>query len=310
MASPPASLRPRRSGGPRRIPELALRRWSPCRVRLYALLRHSPHRLPDPFERREALAGDGLELLAQPLRVVGDQLGAVARPADLDIEALLGGQVMHPVRIACADWRDRADGCVSSAVSARNGRYAKRLASIAKTSVLVIDDWGVSKLGAENRHDPLGIIEDRHGSHSTTATSQLPATTRPIAPIGDPTLGDAILGRLVHNACQPNHTGFADAIGASRCRSSSARNAAGNVPRMPPPSMQRMRRFGACATSFAAGNGTASFSSPSNRRGPTDELGSAPDGPTRCRGSSPRRCRPLPRIVPYRFDFHSFDGLF
>ena len=60
------------------------------------------------------------------------------------------------------------------AIARADGRYAKLLASIAKTAVLVIDDWGVSKLSAENRRDLLEIIEDRHGIRSTIVTSQLP----------------------------------------------------------------------------------------------------------------------------------------
>ena len=70
--------------------------------------------------------------------------------------------------------------------------------SIAKTAiVLVIDDWGVSKLSAENRRDLLEIIEDRHGLSSTIVTSQLPVKSWH-AVIGEPTLADAILDRLVH----------------------------------------------------------------------------------------------------------------
>ena len=92
------------------------------------------------------------------------------------------------------------------AIARADGRYAKLLASIAKTSVLVIDDWGVSKLSAENRRDLLEIIEDRHGLSSTIVTSQLPVKSWH-AVIGDPTLADAILDRLVHSAYQLNLKG-------------------------------------------------------------------------------------------------------
>ena len=91
-------------------------------------------------------------------------------------------------------------------IARADGRYAKLLASIAKTSVLVIDDWGVSKLSAENRRDLLEIIEDRHGLSSTIVTSQLPVKSWH-AVIGDPTLADAILDRLVHSAYQLNLKG-------------------------------------------------------------------------------------------------------
>ena len=93
------------------------------------------------------------------------------------------------------------------AIARADGRYAKLLASLAKTSVLVIDDWGVSKLSAENRRDLLEITsEDRHGLSSTIVTSQLPVQNWH-AVIGDPTLADAILDRLVHNAYQLNLKG-------------------------------------------------------------------------------------------------------
>ena len=92
------------------------------------------------------------------------------------------------------------------AIARADGRYAKLLTSLAKTSVLVIDDWGVSKLSAENRRDLLEIIEDRHGLSSTIVTSQLPVKSWHEV-IGDPTLADAILDRLVHNAYQLNLKG-------------------------------------------------------------------------------------------------------
>ena len=73
-----------------------------------------------------------------------------------------------------ASYRRLARLLTELAIARADGRYAKRLASIAKTRVLVIDDWGVSKLSAENRRDLLEIIEDRHGLSSTIVTSQLP----------------------------------------------------------------------------------------------------------------------------------------
>jgi len=80
-----------------------------------------------------------------------------------------------------------------------DGRYPKLLTSLAKVDVLILDDWGLIKLSAENRRDLLEVLEDRHGTRSTIATSQLPIDEWHTA-IGDPTLADAILDRLVHNA--------------------------------------------------------------------------------------------------------------
>jgi len=85
------------------------------------------------------------------------------------------------------------------AIAKGDGRYPKLLATLAKTEVLILDDWGLAKLTAEQRRDLLEILEDRHGTRSTLATSQLPVDKWHDL-IGDPTLADAILDRLVHNA--------------------------------------------------------------------------------------------------------------
>lgn len=87
-----------------------------------------------------------------------------------------------------------------------DGRYPKLLATLAKVDVLLLDDWGLMKLNAENRRDLLEVLEDRHGRRSTIATSQLPIEEWH-AVIGDPTLADAILDRLVHNAYKINLRG-------------------------------------------------------------------------------------------------------
>jgi len=80
-----------------------------------------------------------------------------------------------------------------------DGSYPKRLASLAKTELLVLDDFGTAPLSDEHRHDLLELLEDRYGLRSTLVTSQYPVE-RWHELIGDPTLADAILDRLVHNA--------------------------------------------------------------------------------------------------------------
>lgn len=80
-----------------------------------------------------------------------------------------------------------------------DGRYIKVLAGFAKTDLLILDDYGLAKLNREKRHDLLEILEDRHGIRSTLVTSQLPVKNWH-EQIGDPTLADAILDRVVHNA--------------------------------------------------------------------------------------------------------------
>ena len=87
-----------------------------------------------------------------------------------------------------------------------DGTYIKLLTRLAKIDVLVLDDWGLSKLLAEQRRDLLEILEDRYDSRSTIVTSQLPLDKWHDM-IGDPTLADAILDRLVHNAYKINLRG-------------------------------------------------------------------------------------------------------
>ncbi len=85
------------------------------------------------------------------------------------------------------------------ALGRHDGSYAKTLAQMARTDVLVIDDWGLAPLTDEGRRDLLEIVDDRHGCHSTLITSQLPVPHWHAA-IVDPPLADAILDRLVHQA--------------------------------------------------------------------------------------------------------------
>lgn len=65
--------------------------------------------------------------------------------------------------------------------------------------LLILDDWGLEALKPAHRNDLMEIMDDRHGTHSTMIISQLP-TDQWYAAIGDNTLADAILDRLMHNA--------------------------------------------------------------------------------------------------------------
>lgn len=82
-----------------------------------------------------------------------------------------------------------------------DGRFSKMIQQLAKTDLLVLDDWGLEKMTQSQRNDLLEIMEDRHGAKSTLITSQLPVTEWHNA-IGDATLADAILDRLLHNGHQ------------------------------------------------------------------------------------------------------------
>jgi DNA replication protein DnaC len=80
-----------------------------------------------------------------------------------------------------------------------DGRYIKILKDFAKANLLLFDDWGLEKMTDENRHDLLEILEDRNSIASTLVTSQFPVDKWHDI-IGDPTLADAILDRLIHSA--------------------------------------------------------------------------------------------------------------
>jgi DNA replication protein DnaC len=80
-----------------------------------------------------------------------------------------------------------------------DGRYTRLLATYARIDLLILDDWGLTPLTDVHRRDLIEILEDRHGHRSTIVTSQLPVESWHDY-IGDPTLADAILDRLVHNA--------------------------------------------------------------------------------------------------------------
>lgn len=85
------------------------------------------------------------------------------------------------------------------ALAHADGTYVRLLARLAKVDVLVLDDWALAPLTDLQRRDVLEILEDRHGARSTVVTSQLPIESWHDY-IAHPTIADAVLDRLVHNA--------------------------------------------------------------------------------------------------------------
>jgi DNA replication protein DnaC len=79
------------------------------------------------------------------------------------------------------------------------GRLARLMTSLERTQLLIIDDWGPEPLSAEQRRDLLEIVDDRYDKGSLLITSQVPVS-RWHDVVGDPTLGDAILDRVLHAA--------------------------------------------------------------------------------------------------------------
>ena len=87
----------------------------------------------------------------------------------------------------------------SLALGRGDGRYAKLIRQLGRVDLLILDDWGPETLLPEQQRDLLEIVEDRYNAGSLIITSQLPVD-RWYELVGNPTLADAILDRIVHNA--------------------------------------------------------------------------------------------------------------
>lgn len=84
-------------------------------------------------------------------------------------------------------------------IARHDGRYHKLITSLAKCEVLVLDDLFISPLTTSDQRELLEVIEERYGRKATIVTSQLPIKAWHDA-MQDPTIADAIMDRLVHNA--------------------------------------------------------------------------------------------------------------
>lgn len=85
------------------------------------------------------------------------------------------------------------------AIAKADGSYPKIMKKLSRTRVLVLDDFGLAPMAHAERRDLLEVIEDRHGLFSTVLATQLPISDWHDN-IKDPTIADAILDRLIHNA--------------------------------------------------------------------------------------------------------------
>lgn len=84
-------------------------------------------------------------------------------------------------------------------VARGDGTYARQMNQLLKTDLIILDDWGMQSLTGTHRQDLMEVIEDRHGRRSTLIASQLPIDHWHEF-IGEATLADAILDRLLHGA--------------------------------------------------------------------------------------------------------------
>ncbi|MEA1877662.1 MAG: IS21-like element helper ATPase IstB [Bacteroidota bacterium] len=85
------------------------------------------------------------------------------------------------------------------AVGKGDGRYIKMLTQLAKIDLLILDDWGLSVLTDSQRKDVFEIVEDRYNTRSTIIVAQMPIEKWHEI-IGDPTIADAVLDRIIHNS--------------------------------------------------------------------------------------------------------------
>ncbi|HDN9022082.1 TPA: ATP-binding protein [Aeromonas salmonicida] len=113
------------------------------------------------------------------------------------------GNVRWATRPVCKDVARATTGCASAAGAdsgqGRRGSYARLLGQLAKVDLLILDDWGLETVNAQQRNGLLEVMDDRYGKYSTVVVSQLP-TEEWHASLGGNTLADAILDRLMHNA--------------------------------------------------------------------------------------------------------------
>ncbi|MGH7442834.1 MAG: IS21-like element helper ATPase IstB [bacterium] len=87
-----------------------------------------------------------------------------------------------------------------------DGSYPRLALALAKVDLLILDDWGIQKVTGPERADLLELLEDRYGKRATCVTSQMPVKNW-YDYLGDPTVADAILDRLIHNAHRVQLTG-------------------------------------------------------------------------------------------------------
>ena len=84
-------------------------------------------------------------------------------------------------------------------VARGDGRYARMLKTLARVQLLILDDWAITPLTAEQRRDLMEIVDDRHDRASTIVNSQV-SVDHWHEHIGNPTIADAVLDRLVHGS--------------------------------------------------------------------------------------------------------------
>ena len=158
---------------------------------LTARLRHARLRQRATIEAIDYRAARGLDRMLLQRLIAGDWIDA---PQNLIIEGPTGVGNNRSVLY------QRVPKLFPDLALARgDGRHPRLMKKLGKVSLLILDDWGLEPFGPDQRRDLLEIVEERYGRGATLITSQIPVD-RWHDTIGEPTIADAILDRIVHNA--------------------------------------------------------------------------------------------------------------
>ena len=172
---------------------------------LTARLRHAKLRQRATIEDIDWRSPRGLDRALFQRLIAGDWIDA---PHNLIIEGPTGvGKSWLACALgnkACRDNRSvlyqRVPKLFADLALARgDGRYPRLIKRLGKVRLLILDDCGLEPFGPDQRRDLLEIVEERYGQRATLITSQIPVD-RWHDIIGEPTIADAILDRIVHNA--------------------------------------------------------------------------------------------------------------
>ena len=177
------------------------RRLRLARLRQSAIIEDTDFRIPRGLDRPLLLKLAGCDWIRQSQHLI------ICGPCGIGKSWLACALGHKACREGFSVLYRRAPRLFAELATARGeGRLARLLATLERTRLLIIDDWGPEPLTVEQRRDLLEIVDDRYEKGSLLITSQVPVN-RWHELVGDPTLGDAILDRVVHRAHRINLKG-------------------------------------------------------------------------------------------------------